>query len=341
MRNIRKIALIFFPVVVLALAGCGGSSNGSTAATDPFSENAATTDPRTGTVTLPSTDQDPTFKLSLITDLKKPTDLTVLPQVDVNIGTVLLTAHLLKVSDGVFVDPLTNQPTAPGAPLPNQTVSFNVLAGPGSIGYTTPVTDQDGNVKAIFTTGNVNHTTNVIIEVTTTVDGKNYRAYTSFQIVRGNGVIMFTDKAGLPPGGQSNMLEPWEKKDVDPNITPSVSVLQLIPFKVTDSNGNPRVGVPITLSVYSITSLDPDDITVDFLVSPLMEPDQRTITTDSAGMGIFNTAVHLRAPELGSFTASSVVFKATTNDPIPVTAYVGGSYSITAKLPPISPTASP
>lgn len=152
-----------------------------------------------------------------------------------------------------------------------------------------------------------------------------------------SGNIMFTDKAGLPQGGQSNMLEPWEIKDVDPAIVPSVAVLQLLPFKVTDSSGNPRAGVPISLSVYSITSLNPGDVTVDFLVPPITEPDQRTITTDSAGMGIFNVTVTLITPPLGSFTSSSVVFKATTNDPIPVTAYVGGSYSMTSKLPPVSP----
>lgn len=147
------------------------------------------------------------------------------------------------------------------------------------------------------------------------------------------GNIMFTDKAGTKQGDQSNMLEPWTRDGVDPGIVKSVEVLQLLPFKVTDSNGNPRVGVPITLSVYSITSLNPDDITVDFLVPPITEPDQRTITTDSAGMGIFNVAVYLKTAPIGSFTSSSVVFKATTNDAIPVTAYVGGSYSMTSKLP--------
>lgn len=151
-----------------------------------------------------------------------------------------------------------------------------------------------------------------------------------------NGVIMFTDKAGLEPGGQSNMLEPWEKKDVDPAVASSVAAMQLLPFKVTDSNGNPRVGVPVTLSVYSITTLDPDDVTIDFLVTPITEPNQRTITTDSAGMAIFNTAVIIRTPPAGSFTSLSVVFKAMTNDSIPVTAYVGGNYSLTSKLPQIA-----
>lgn len=157
------------------------------------------------------------------------------------------------------------------------------------------------------------------------------------------GNIMFTDKAETGPGKQTNMLEPWTKDGVDPAVVPSVEILQLLPFKVTDSNGNPRVGVPITLSVYSITSLNPGDVTVDFLVPPIIEPDQRTITTDSAGMGIFNVAVHLKTAPIGSFTSSSVVFKATTNDSAPITAYVGGSYSLTSKLPTalsISPSAA-
>lgn len=333
MQNIYKLILVLLSVVVLALTGCGGSSSGSTAATDPFSKNLADTGTNPGSVTTPVTVQDPTFSLTLTTDLNKPSDLTLLPQIDVNIGTVLLTAQLLNMSDGVYIDPETSQPIAAGAPLPNQAVSFNILAGPGTIAYTTPVTGKDGNVKAIFTTGNVNYTTNVIIEATTTIDGKNYRTYTSFQIVRGSGVIMFTDKAGTKLGDQSNMLEPWSKDGVDPAIVPSVAVLQLLPFRVTDSNGNPRVGVPITLSVYSITSQNPDNVTVDFLVPPISEPDQRTITTDSAGMGIFNVAVVLETPPIGSFTSSSVVFKATTNEAIPVTAYVGGSYSMTSKLP--------
>lgn len=150
------------------------------------------------------------------------------------------------------------------------------------------------------------------------------------------GNIMFTDKAGLQPGGQSNMLTPWEKKDVDPAI--NVSVVQLLPFKVTDSNGNPRVKVPVTLSVYSITSQNPDDVTIDFLVPSfpepaVTEPNQQTITTDSAGMAIFNTEVAIKSPPAGRFTSLSVVFKAMTNDPIPVTAYVGGNYSLTSKLP--------
>lgn len=156
------------------------------------------------------------------------------------------------------------------------------------------------------------------------------------------GVIMFTSSASLSPGGQTNMLEPYAGV-VDPAVTPSVSVLQPIPFKLTDSNGQPRVGVPVKFYVYSITSLDPSDVTINFLVpttidgaiiGPNPEPNQQTITTDSAGMGIFNVATNIASPAAGSFTAVTVVFKAVTNDTVPVTAYVGRIYSLTTPTTP-------
>jgi hypothetical protein len=147
-----------------------------------------------------------------------------------------------------------------------------------------------------------------------------------------SGVIMFTSAAGLAPGSQTNMLDPYNAK-VDSAVTSSVSVLQLIPFKVTDSNGNPRVGVPVTLSLYSIIG-NPNGVSINFLVPPITEPNQQTITSDSAGMGIFNVSVVLASPVAGSFTASTVVFKAVTNDSIPVTAYVGRTFSLTTPTTP-------
>jgi len=319
MQILKSVYLMLLFVVALSLSGCGGSSDGSATVKDQFSttknndvttvifDNISTADGKTG--------------ITLKTDR---------PSIDVNNGQIVLTATVVRDDAAVS-----------GVP-----VMFTIMAptnGPAAIetGLTTVTADKNGVAVSRISAGNFLTTTNVIVQATVAIGLQTATATTTFQLVRGNGVIMFTDQAGLPPGGQSNMLEPWERTDVDPSIVPYVSVLQLMPFKVTDSNGNPRVGVPITLSVYSITSLDPDDILVDFLVSPITEPDQRTITTDSAGMGIFNTAVILRTPQLGSFTASSVVFKATTNDPVPVTAYVGGSYSMTAKLPPTVPPASP
>ena len=156
----------------------------------------------------------------------------------------------------------------------------------------------------------------------------------------GGGVIMFTSAAGASPGSQINLLEPGIK-EVDPAISPAWTFMQLIPFKVTDSNGNARVGVPVTLYVYSITSLT-EDVTIDFLVpktiegniiGPNPEPNQQTITTDSAGQGIFNATVTLLTPPPGGVNIVDVVFKAVTNDAIPVTAYVGNAYTLSSKQP--------
>jgi len=324
MRYVFKVAAILLPVVVLALGGCGGSSGGGSSA-DPFSATSTggtsaattTTTTTTTTPTTPVTAQDPEFSLTLLTDLVSPTPLTSLPQVDVNIGTVLLTAELLNISGGVFIDPVSNQPVAAGAAVPNQTVSFTVLAGPGTIGYITPVTDKNGVAKALFTTGNVNYTTTVIVEASATVDGKNYRSYTSFQIVRGTGVIT------LNTGSQT--------AEIDPSIASGHVFEQLIPFTVTDSNGNPRVNVPITLSVYSQQGDSP--VAIDFLKSPVTEPNQQTITTDSAGKGIFNVSVTMDAPSPGLTVSDSIVYKAVTHDPIPVIAYAGAGYTLTAKKP--------
>ena len=134
------------------------------------------------------------------------------------------------------------------------------------------------------------------------------------------------------PGGQSNLLKAADFQ-VDPNVGPAVDIMQLIPFKVTDSNNNPRVGVPVTISVYSITTLNPNDVLVDFLVPPVTEASQQTITTDSAGQGIFNGRIRLSTPDPGLTNTVDVVFKAVTNDASPIVAYVGGSYTLTTKLP--------
>lgn len=324
---LRSLRLLFFgllPLLVLCLPGCGGSGSSSS---DPLANQSSTSSSlanQTTNPTSPVTSQDPVFSLDVDTDLWAPTDLSSLPQIDSENGTVLLTAKLLNMTGGVFVDPVTNQKTEAGSPVPNQVVTFNVLAGPGTISYATPLTDKNGEAKAILSTGYVASTTNVIVEATVTVSGKNYRGYTSFQVVRGTGVIMFTSAAATKPGEQNSMLPPIEKK-VDPAATPAVAFVQLIPFKLTDANGNPRTGVPVTLSVYS-TNGAPTDVDID----------RQTVTTDSAGMGIFNVSVALESPPPNSFTTTSVIFRAVTNDANPVTGYVGGSYSLTATPPPLT-----
>ena len=330
---LRSVRLLFFgllPVLVLYLSGCGGSGSSTSdplgTGTPASSNQADQTDP-----TMPATAQDPVYSLEVSTDLKASTDLSSLPQIDSDNGTVLLTAKLLNVAGGVFLDPLTNQRTEAGSPVPNQAVNFKVLAGPGAISYVTPLTDKNGEAKAVLATGTVQSTTNVIVDASVTVDGKNYHGYTSFQVVRGTGVIMFTDLAGLKPGEQSSMLPP-QTKNVDPTVTPAVSFLQLVPFKLTDANGNPRAGVPVTLTVHNSTG----NISQVVLNPVAAGPASQTVTTDAAGMGIFNLSVTMVSPELNSFTAGSVVFKAVTNDPNPIAGYVGGSYSLTSSPRPLT-----
>ncbi|MDD2580841.1 MAG: hypothetical protein PHR66_02490 [Desulfuromonadaceae bacterium] len=316
MRYMYRMIAILLPVFMLLLTGCGSSSNGSTA--DPFSSSSTTTGTSSGTIF---------GNISTATGKTGITLTTDRSTIDVNNGQVLVTAKI--VSNGVAIS---------GVP-----VTFSIVApvnGPATIetGLTTVTTDSNGTAISRITTGNTLSTTNVIVSATAKIGTQSAVASTTFQIVRGDGVIMFTSAAGTTPGSQTNLLTPGIK-EVDPTLSPAWTFMQLIPFKLTDSNGNPRVGVPVTLSVYSITALDssgkpdPSLVKIDFLVLPISESNQETITTDSAGQGIFNTAVTLTTPPPGGVNTVDVVFKAVTNDAIPVTAYVGNSYTLSSKLP--------
>jgi hypothetical protein len=46
-------------------------------------------------------------------------------------------------------------------------------------------------------------------------------------------------------------------------------------------------------------------------------------------MGIYNVGINMDVPAFNLTNAGSIVFKAVTNDTIPVTAYVGFQYSLT------------
>ncbi len=291
----------------------------------------------------PSVPPPPTVNITLTADKS---------QVDVNNGTVMLNANLIWGGDYLSTRTDGKQSVnLSGSYMANQPVTFTVHpeGGPATIVGSTLTTDSNGNAKAIFSAGNALLTTNIIVEASTDIrevdadgnpkigtDGKpildTFRAYTTIQIVRGGGVIMFTSAAGLEPGGQVNILTPVTE-EVDSSLGLNWQYQQLIPFKVTDSNSNPRVGVPVTISVYSISTLNPDDVKVDFLVPPVTEATQQTITTDSAGQGIFNARINVGNPPAGGAITVAVVFKAVTNDPIPVTAYVGNTYTFKGKAP--------
>jgi hypothetical protein len=147
------------------------------------------------------------------------------------------------------------------------------------------------------------------------------------------GAIIFTSSAGAKPGSQVDLLTPLSST-VDPTKATLWEFQQLVPFLLTDSSGNPRTGVPVTLSLYSING-DPTGVTIDFLVRPISEPNQQTVTTDSAGMGIFNVSVILAVnPTLGLNNLETLVFKAVTkNDAVPVVAYAGNSYNVISAVP--------
>jgi hypothetical protein len=441
MRHLCKLGLILLPAVALALAGCSSSSNGGSA-NDPFASASGNTANGSRLGTIFGNVSTATGK----TGITLSTDRT---SVDANNGQVVVTARI--VGNGVAL-----------AGIP---VSFSIAAplnGPATVeaGLTTVTTDSNGMAITRVTTGNTLSTTSVIVNASASIGSQHASANTTFQIVRGTGVIafgatpaesaqsnpsleahhvfqkqiplrltdangnprvgvavtlsvytnsgtasvefaqktvntdasgaaifnatvtmpsptpgftvadsvifkattsdanpivgyaagyysltsitpgttlpggviMFTSAAGLQPGDQTNLI-PSIIKEVDTPPDVIWSFLQLIPFKVTDSNGNPRMGVPVTLSVYSITTAQPDDVVIDFLVPPITESKQQTVTTDSAGQGVFNVAAQLRAFSPGETNNVDAVFKAVTNDTTPVTAYVGATYSLKSKLP--------
>lgn len=92
---------------------------------------------------------------------------------------------------------------------------------------------------------------------------------------------------------------------------------QLLPFKVTDSNGKPRVGVSVTLSQSS---------NLNNLATSNVLP--QTVTTDSTGAAIFNVGVRMQAPLApGVPSIDTIVYQAVTNEPDPLMTY--GSFEVT------------
>lgn len=307
MRHFKIAALLCLPAMLMALAGCG--SSGSTSSKDPLAPPNNSNIQQGGTIFGNVSTVTGKTGISLSADR---------PSVDVVNGQVLLTARVLSS----------------GSPVSGATVTFGIVApvnGPATIesGLTTVRTDSTGAAMTRVTTGNTPSTTNVIVSASVQVGGQTAITNTSFQIVRGGGVIMFTPNAGTGPGGQSNIL---------PSVTAEVKAAegsdwyfyQLLPFKLTDSNGNPRVGIPVTISVYSINSHQDSDVDIDFLVSSL-DASQQTIVTDSAGQGVFNARIKMVVPAPEQSYAVTSIYKAVTNEPLPVSAYLGGNYQLTAK----------
>lgn len=319
MEVFRKITFVLLSVILLVSSGCGGGNSGSSGV---FGTSGTTTPTTPTTPTNTSGDNKPQFALVVDTNIKSV-------DVDKNIGTVLATAILRNQSGADVVIDSAGTTIKTGDAVGNQPITFTVLAGPASVDFTTPQTDVNGNATAIITTQDTSSTTNVLIEAKTTLLGVTYRAYTSIQIVRGTGEIAIP--APRPPITDAPGLLPTLDKTVNPVLASGWCWNQLIPFKVTDSNSNARVGVPVTLSVYSQSGSS--TITIDFHAPTVTEPSAATVTTDSAGQGIFNVDICMTTPPAGLTVVDSVVYKAVTSDTIPITAYVGQEYTLTSALP--------
>jgi len=225
------------------------------------------------------------------------------PSVDANVGQILATASI-EGSDGATVEELL--------------VTFSVAAGPATVDptLTTVPTDSNGKAMTIIRPGDVSSTTNVIVMAATTINGKSIRAYAPFQIVRGTGIIEFiTTKEPTDPDGTLFTLD----ETVDSNFA--------------DANGNPRVGVPVTISIY-------DQLT-GRAFSIFNNP---TVITDSAGKGIFNVGVLMTAPPIGVTQTDSIIYQAVTTEASGVPAlltYTGFVVAMTTAKPEPTPTTSP
>lgn len=279
----RYVRSFFFLMLPLFLFSLQGCGGGS-GSSSGF--NPSTTSTSSSTTQQPTSTQSVTYKMAAAPNVTS---------VDANNGQVVVTATLTGST---------------GAVVSGQTVTFSIAAGPATVtpSLVNVVTDSNGQAVTLITAGNTLTTTNVIVQATAAISGQVATAQTTFQVARGSGVITF------PNSPMTN------EKTIGTDV-PSEYFIEQIPFTVTDSNGNPRVGVPVTLSVYSHfgTGL----ITVDYLQNPVTEPNQQTVTTDSQGKGIFNVTVLVAAPGPGLNTVDSIVFKAVTNDANPLVAYAG------------------
>jgi hypothetical protein len=297
MRIPRSIPLLLLSVLLFALSGCG-SNNASTS----FSPTTSSGSP-VGVTGSNATFSNVSSAAGRI-GISLGTDRTT---IDANVGQVLATATI------------TN---SLGTGIAGKAVAFTVVSGPATVtpSLATVTTDSTGKAVTIVIPGNTLTTTNVIIKATTVINGQTAAVYATFQIVRGTGVI------ALPA-----------IKTVSDTIAPNIAgtvFTQQMQVSVTDGNGNPRVGVPVTLSVYSQTGSSA--VVIDFHAPTVTEPSQSTVTTDSKGQAIFNITIEVLAPTAGLTFGDSIVFRAVSNDTPPLTGYTGIIASVTKTLPPLT-----
>lgn len=279
MRLLRMIMPFMASVMLLALFGCG---SGSSSSSSPFTGGTTDSTTATGSGTLLS------YNLVLSLTPTSGTGSTVGPN-----STVIATA-ILKDSDG--------------NPVANQGIKYEAVEGPVTIDPAIVNTDSTGKAINFLKAGSTtNSAVDVIIKASTTVKGQLVTSIGIFKILRSeSNIIKFlTTKGTTDPDGTLNTL----KVTVNDAPTPSSrTILQLVPFQILDNNGIPRTRVPVQVSVYS----EIGDCPV-FIDSP--ETAARTVTTDDAGLGIFNAGVTVVVPPIGSENACSIIYKAEAADP--------------------------
>lgn len=309
MRYIRSIIFFLLPIFLFSMQGCGGGN--SSGVFNPTSGKSSTGTTATGGTGGNGGLGGAFNNVSTVSGKASISLATDRTTIDANIGQVLATATVVD---------------SKGTGIAGVPVTFSVTAGPATVApsLVTVNTDAKGKALTVIVPGNTLTTTNVILMASMVYSGNTAFSYGNFQIARGTGIIKFVTD---PVGAAETFLYQMDKS-IDSNSGGAV-FFQQIPFKVLDANGNPRPGVPVTMSVYSHASnsaallIQPSVVTIDYLQNPVGEPSQQTVTTDSRGEGIFNVTVLAYAPGAGLAVGDSIVFKAVTNDTNALVGYVG------------------
>jgi hypothetical protein len=215
-------------------------------------------------------------------------------------------------SDVLLTATLTDEQAQP-LPVQQQTVTFSVVAGPGTVIDATVPTDSGGKAVSRLRTGSVSSSSSIIVKASSTVYGVTVNAYSTINLVRQNSYVInfLTSKASTDPDGNLNVLS----ATISARASGPWTFKQLVPFQVLDNNGVPLPGVDVTIEVFNYGR---DEDTVIELVPPwplaprVFPPDQTRVTmrTDDHGTGIFTVNVTLEAPGPGLSNAESITYGA-------------------------------
>jgi hypothetical protein len=255
-----------------------------------------------------------TYSVTTSTSTNAATIGLTAAQTSANSGSVLVTAKVSRNNQGLSGVPVT----------------FRIIAqtnGPATIspGLDTVTTDSNGEAITLISTTNMSAVTNVILQASSATG---IRATSTFQIVptlntAQAGITFLTGAGTSDPNGTLTTLTHTEPYN---SSWQQATFNQLIPFKLTDAVGNPRSNVPVILDVYS--QAHSSFVVIDYLRNGFIEATANTVTTDSAGMGIFNVTVTVPVPSPGGVFTDGIVYQAKTNDSVPFVKY--GGFTVTS-----------